>query len=284
MNRSVVITGANGFVGRNVAKFLFKNGFDVTALARKGRINFVRTINSRDFTEDTLAKKIRNSNVLLHFVGKGDQTVDSDYDSVNVKPTRNVIDLCKKAKIKKIIYISGLGVDKDTTLGYFISKYKAEKLIINSGLEFTIFRSSYIIGSDDHLSQNLKRQMKNHQILIPGSGNYRFQPIYVGDVSKIIIKSIFDKKFSNKILDLVGPQTVTFSRFVRDFIRGTNTKITRLDFERAYHDALHNKGNFGLDDLSIMIGNYTGNHKRLADLAKIRFVRYNEVLKASSLS
>jgi len=45
MNSSVVISGANGFVGRNVGMFLSKNGFQTTSLVRKGRtVNFGNTI------------------------------------------------------------------------------------------------------------------------------------------------------------------------------------------------------------------------------------------------
>src|SRR5574340_1216221 len=214
MCSSVVITGASGFVGRNVGMFLSKNGFQTTSLVRKGKtVNFGKTIATADLSENSLASKIKGSDAFLHFIGQGRQTVDSDYGTVNVSLAKNAVALCKKAKIKKIIYISGLGVDKNTTLGYFISKYKAEQEIIHSGLDYTIFRASYIIGSDDLLSENLEQQIKKGQITIPGSGNYRFQPIFVYDVADVIIKSVTEKKFSNKIIDLVGPQIVSYDTF-----------------------------------------------------------------------
>lgn len=283
MNRTVIITGANGFVGKNVGKILSQNGFKVTGIVRKGRITFGRTILSKELSESNLSQKIKEADALLHFIGKGEQTVESDYQKINVDLTRNAILLCKQSGIKKIVYISGLGVNSKTTLGYFISKYKAEQEIIHSGLDYTIFRSSYIIGTDDALSQNLQEQIKKGIIMIPGSGNYRIQPIFIGDVAKIIIKSITSKSFSNKILDLVGPQTVRYSQFVKDFV-GRGTRIKKIDFEEAFHDALHNNGYFGIDDLSILVGDYIGDHKKLETLAKMRFTRYKEVLKSRSLS
>ena len=283
----MVITGANGFVGKNVGKFLSKNEFHVIGLVRKGReksIDFARVISCETLSENDLISKIKSSDALLHFIGQGRQTVDSDYEKVNVSLTKNVIKLCKKAKIKKIIYISGLGVDESATLGYFISKYKAEQEIIHSGLDYTIFRASYIVGKDDPLSKNLKKQIKKGKVVIPGSGNYCFQPIFIGDVTKIMLKSIMENSFSNKILDLAGPQTVSYNTFVREFIDGKKIKIEKINFESAYRDALHNKGSFGIDDLSIMIGDYVGNHRKLASLAQMKFTKYGEVLKSSSLS
>ena len=284
MHRSVVITGANGFVGRNVGMFLSRNGFETIGLVRKGRtVTFGKTVTSNALDENSLVSKIQNSDALLHFIGQGMQTVDSDYDSVNVSLTKNAVSLCKKAKIKKIIYISGLGVAKSATLGYFISKYKAEQEIIHSGLDYTIFRASYMIGTDDPLSENLRRQIKKGQITIPGSGNYRFQPIFIGDVSKVIAKSVTEKKFSNKIIDLVGPQIVSYNTFVKKFSRG-KTRVKKIDFQSAYHDALHNKGPFGVDDLSIMVGDYIGDHRKLARLAQMKFTKYEAVLESRGLS
>ena len=56
MHRSVVITGANGFVGRNVGMFLSKNGFQTTSLVRKGKtVNFGKIITTEDLSENSLA-------------------------------------------------------------------------------------------------------------------------------------------------------------------------------------------------------------------------------------
>jgi len=284
----IAITGANGFVGRNVGKELAKKGISVIGLVRKGKkssINFGAVMVSDDLSENNLASKLRGCSSLLHFIGKGKQTVESDYQKVNVGLTKNAIKLCKKAKIKKIIYISGLGVSKTTTFGYFISKFQAEQEIINSGLDYTIFRASYIIDKDDSLSRILFKQIRYGAITIPGSGRYRLQPIFIGDVAKIILQSITQQKFSNKILDLVGPKIVTFNDYVRDFIQGKKIPIKNIDLEETYSRALHNpKADFGIDDLNILVGDYIGNHKKLKSMSGIEFKTHKAVLEASRLS
>ena len=285
--KRVVITGANGFVGRNVGKFLSKNGFNIMPIVRKNRersITFGRAIVSKNLLEDHLLSEIKNSGTLLHFIGQGRQTVDSEYEKINVDTTRDVIQLCRKASIKKIVYISGLGVDKKSTLGYFISKYKAEQEIIKSGLDYTILRASHIIGKDDPLSKTLNSQIRRGMIIIAGSGNYRIQPIFVEDVAKVVLKSISERKFFKKILDLVGAQTVTYNHFVKDFVQGRKIRIRNIDFENAYRDALHNKGPFGVDDLSILVGDYVGDHKKLRRISGIKFRLYKDVLESRGLS
>ena len=292
MNRNqkltVVITGANGFVGRNVGRLFTKKGIVVINIVRKNRTTSVKlgtALISHNLSEKYLVQKLRKCSALLHFIGQGKQTVDNDYEKVNVGLTKNVVNLCKKAGIKKIIYISGLGVQKNTHFGYFISKYKAEQEIIRSGLDYTIFRASYIIGKDDPLSQILFKQIKNGMITIPGSGNYRLQPIFIEDIGKVFLQAISNKKFSNKIIDLVGPQTVTYNSFIRDFIRGKKIKIEKINLEDTYRNALHEKNSdFGIDDLNILVGDYVGNYKKLKKITGIKFRTYREVLKACRFS
>lgn len=284
----IAITGASGFVGRNVGQFLARNGFDVIGIVRKGKkrtIDFGQAVLSEDLTEKDLVSSVRGSIALMHFIGTGKQIADSDYETVNVGLTKNVVRLCKQANIKKILYNSGLGVDQKSTLGYFISKFKAEQAIMESGLDYTIFRPSYIVGNNDPLSRMLINQMKNNLITIPGSGRYRLQPILVSDVARIVTKAIHGKQFSRNVIDLVGPQIVSYNRFVRDLIGKKRIRIRNVDFEKAYHDALRGKNpHYGTDDLSLLVGDYIGNHKRLAKISGIVFTKYEKMLEACRLS
>ncbi|MGI0046214.1 MAG: SDR family oxidoreductase [Nitrosotalea sp.] len=280
----ISISGASGFVGQNIGHFLARNGFELVALTRNRAVDFGRTVISKDLTERNLANSVKGSVAMLHFIGTGRQSTGSDYETVNVNLTRNAISLCKRAGIKKLVYLSGLGVDKKSTSGYFISKFKAEQEIIQSGLDYTIFRPSYIIGKGDPLSQTLSEQIASNYVVIAGSGKYRLQPILVSDVARVVMKSISDRKFSRKIIDLVGPKTVTYNRFVRDLV-GTRCTIKHVDFEKAYHDALTSSGSqFGIDDLGLLVGDYIGNHEKLVRTSAMKFTKYNEMLQACSLS
>lgn len=282
----IVVTGASGFIAKNLRKYLSEQDIELISISRNDFKNFKNEIKiiSNNYNEKNILKKIQNSDVLIHLVGIGKQSVNTDYDMINTDLTKHIVNLSKKTRIKKIIFLSGLGVSSNTSLGYFISKYNAEKQIIDSGLEFTIFRPSYIIGKDDLLSKNLKNQIKSGEIIIPGSGTYSIQPIHVSDVVKIIFESLSQLRFNNKIIDLVGPDSVTFEKYVKLFSKGTKTKIRKINLEDAYHYAIINsKSNFGIDDLNILIGNFKGDHKKLSKLSKIKFQSVLELLQSGRL-
>ncbi|MGI0063294.1 MAG: NAD-dependent epimerase/dehydratase family protein [Nitrosopumilaceae archaeon] len=277
----IAVTGANGFVGKNTRNLLLKKGVMLFGISRKNFLNnkYESKIISPDFNINYISSKLKNCDALIHLIGTGRQTIKSTYESVNVELTKKIVQLCKKTKIKKIVYISGLGVSSNTVLSYFISKYKAENEIITSGLDYTILRASYIIGKNDPLTNNLNGQIKSGKIIIPGSGKYHLQPIFVNDVAKVIYNSVVSKKFSNKIIELVGPELVTFKEFVNLFKGKTKLKIENMDLEHAYYDALHNPASrYGVDDLNIMIGDFVGNHNTLKKLCDFKFKKIREIL------
>ena len=282
----IVVTGASGFIAKNLRKYLSEKNIELISISRNDFNNFKyeTKIISKNYNEKNLLKKIQNSDVLIHLVGIGKQSVNIDYDMINTEFTKHIVNLSKKARIKKIIFLSGLGVSQNTSLGYFISKYNAEKQIIDSGLDFTIFRPSYIVGKDDIFSKNLKKQIKFGEIIIPGSGTYSIQPIHVSDVTKVIFESVSQSKFNNKIIDLVGPDYVTFEKYVKLFSKGTKTKIRKINLEEAYHNAIINsKSDFGIDDLNILIGNFKGNHKILSKISNVEFKSVLKLLQSGRL-
>ena len=149
-------------------------------------------------------------------------------------------------------------------------------------MDYTIFRPSYVVGKDDLFTKDLKKQIKNGQIKLPGSGSYSIQPIHINDVVKVIFQSITTRKFRNKIIDLVGPDHVTFTQYVKLFAKGTNTSIKKTSLEDLYHDAITNpKSNLGVDDLNILIGNFKGDHTKLRKISEMKFQSIMKLLESN---
>jgi len=259
---NVAISGAKGFVGKNLRKFLTSYKIKSISISRN---NF----NKGKFPS------LKNATHFVHLAGIGSESINQKFQNVNIETTKTVINLCKKNKIKNIIYLSGLGVSKNSRSSYFISKFNAEKLIKNSGLQYTIFRPSYIIGDDDYLTKNISKQLLKKQVLIPGSGKFMLQPISIDDVCSCIKTTFDSQKFSNKIIDLVGPNKITFKNFIKQSVP-SNTKIKKISLELAYKKALNDINfEYGLEDLNILVGNYIGDYNKLKKLCNFTFKKFN---------
>lgn len=274
-NPLVAITGCTGYVGKNLRIFLAKKNIKTVCISRRDFRPYKseKKLLISDFSDKSIANSIKNCSTLIHLIGTGRQSVEFDYFSVNVEVTKKIIELSKRAKIKKIIYLSGLGVSEASTISYFISKFKAEKEIIDSGINYTIFRPSYIIGNNDPLTKSLKKQMNKGGIIIPGSGRYDLQPIHIKNVVEILYQAIFSAKYNNKILDLVGPKIIEYQNIIRK-LSANKSKFKRIPLETAYFCAIHDKNwIFGVDDLNLLVGNFTGNFKKLEKISKLNFIK-----------
>ena len=125
----IVVAGASGFVGKNLRNFLHENKLDVLGISRK---NFHKhpseiKIISTNLSDPKFQSKLKNYDALIHLIGIGRQTSKSTFEEINLNLTKDMIKTCKNAGIKKIVFISGLGVSKSNTSDYFASKYKANK-------------------------------------------------------------------------------------------------------------------------------------------------------------
>ena len=260
----IAITGSTGFVGKNLTKF-----FDKTAR------NYI-PIKKTSFQRKTIPSLTRCS-CMIHLIGIGDQTIEKSFDQVNVEITKKVIMICKRSKIKKIIYLSGLGASKNSSSKYFISKFKSEQIIKKSGLDYTIFRPSYIIGRDDYLTKNIQKQIKKKKILIPGSGRYIIQPISIVDVCKVINIALNAKNFYKKTIDLVGPKKISFKKFLENSVR-PNVVLENMSLKKARIHAISKKDfPYGIEDLNILSGNFKGNHEKLKKLSGLKFIKIRSV-------
>ncbi|MBP2624759.1 MAG: NAD(P)H-binding protein [Nitrosopumilaceae archaeon] len=285
----IAVFGANGYVAKNLRELLhFKKIDSVSSISRSDFKSYAKEnkilISNLD---NSISCNLRNYDVLIHLVGSGRQTINSDHYDINTDLTKQIIKICKNSNIKKIIYISGLGTAENSTICYFISKYRAERDIINSGLNYTIFRPSYIIGKQDPLSTKIINHATLHNnFCIPGSGNYLIQPIFIGDAIEIIFDSIINPLFNNGIFDLVGPEILNFREFINIFKETKKMKhrIQFTDLEYEYFNALHSSTNtYCVDDLNILIGSFIGNCEKIQKLSGIKLKNVNYSLAADSI-
>ena len=213
----VLIAGATGFVGSNLVSELAAAGHDIVVFARPGS-NFygpqasgIKTImadpsKSLEIILDGVEAVINSIGIIREFPSK-----EITFKKVHIDITRNLVDSAVKNKIPRFLQISALGVNSDGKTGYQISKYKAEQLIINSSLVYTIFRPSMLFGPGDK-SINFFADLIKRLPLVPviGDGQYRLQPLFIEDLCRALAASLKRPDFNHKIVELGGPDIFTY--------------------------------------------------------------------------
>jgi nucleoside-diphosphate-sugar epimerase len=226
----LAVTGANGFVGREVLKAAVSRGHLVRAVVRSpaaadsvARAG-VEPVEVRGLDAHALEAAFVDCAAVVHLAQIGAERGGQSFEAVNVAGTRAVLAAMEAAGVRRIVYLSGLGVShygmaRRTTNGYFLSKCLAEASILDSSVDASIFRPSYVVGPGDAFVPALLRQLAAAEVPRPGDGSYRMQPVAVSDVAEAVVVAAEGAVGSavpgpHRVYDLVGPEALTLDAFV----------------------------------------------------------------------
>lgn len=278
-----VITGASGFVGRNLAASLRQEDHEVTAIIRPGKEKLFFEIGAKVRTIEDVAVQSVDVVEKLSDIFAGNQAVfhltyvwDNDvkvFEKMNMIANQNVINAAMRTGIKKFVTNSGLGVanfgrKRETTNGYFRMKKRLEDDVVKAwrtaGMRYVIFRPSLIIGKGDELTLGLAEKIrKGETIFVAGNGRYKMQPIFVRDVANIYSQCLRLDDFDNQIFDLVGPKKIGYSDYIK--LIGKIMGIDPIIQYITKSEALSRKEEFGLnaDELDVLMCDEVGDEKIL---------------------
>jgi uncharacterized protein YbjT (DUF2867 family) len=210
----IAVTGAPGFVGREVARQARDAGFPVRAIVRdpKSAVPGCEIFHGNVIHAPSLEGAFDDVKCVIHLVGIIHAWRENTFERAHVEATRNVLDAAKKAGVKRYLHMSALGTRADGRSRYHQTKWAAEELVRRSGLAWTIFRPSLIYGPGD-ISINALAKLLRRLPFVPvlGSGNSNIQPISVENVAKCFVEAVRNDDSVGKTYDLCGPVAFTWN-------------------------------------------------------------------------
>ena len=94
----------------------------------------------------------------------------------------------------------------------------------------------------------------------------------------VIHHALKSKFFSKKVIDLVGPEKITFRQFLKNSISNSNVRMEEISEKKASHKALTDKKfPYGTEDLNILFGNFQGDHQKLSKISGIKFTKIRSI-------
>lgn len=229
---NVLVTGASGFVGGHTIKALVEAGHNVRGLSRKlpARARRAAGVDYRDGVDvgnaDTLtADQFTGIEVVIHLVGIIQETSGGQsFERIHVEGTRNVVQAAvHSGTVRHFIYLSAIGSEPEAPARYSRTKFAAEQVVRESGLGYTIFRPSLIIGRDGEFVEQMGDLIRHGGlhvnlpfpfIPVPGSGLNKFQPIFVDDLTTCLVKSVTDPITLGQLYEIGGATQLTFNELL----------------------------------------------------------------------
>jgi uncharacterized protein YbjT (DUF2867 family) len=229
----LLVTGAAGFVGRQVVSYLHQHGYRVRILVRHPVTNLNQPTEQAvgDILDQaSLSPAMQGCTAVIHLVGIIRPSRQQGFVQVHVQGTANVAAAAQAVGIKRFIQMSALGARNNARSVYHQTKWQAEEIIRQSSMAWTIFRPSMIYGPGGEFSMMLRRWATGKAppyFFMPFFGGGllgqkpvgKIQPVYVGDVAEFFVRSIDNHPSINKTYELGGPQAMTWPEFLRTAAR-----------------------------------------------------------------
>jgi UDP-glucose 4-epimerase len=252
----ILVTGGSGFLGSRLVRLLLKEKHKVAVFCskkvpemEKDGVEFkLGDMRNPDDIRDALAK----TDVVFHLAACMDES-DQDMWAINVDGTQNIVNACREHKIKHLIFMSSSGVLGETLqpatedlpynpkTKYEMSKAEAEKLIINSGIPYTIVRAPIIIGPNITWAAIFDAAKQQYPII--GNGKNFWHLVYIDDVANLLDMVKANKHALNQIFHVASKDVPRYEEVYKNIVEtlGINVpnrhiSITTAKLMATFHE------------------------------------------------
>ena len=230
----VAITGANGFVARNLIALLLEDTAprEIRALVREPR-SALRELPAADLDitvadvtrPDTLRGAFDGCEMIVHTVAIPTER-KATFEAVNVRGTEHVVAEAVRAGVKRLVHMSALGADPASPYPYLRSKGQGERAVTSSGIAHVALRPSILFGKGDDFFPKLGFTLLFPVVPVPGDGSARFQPLHVADLALVLRAAL--RGTMTGVHELAGPEIVTYDDLLTETMSGYRKRRPRL--------------------------------------------------------
>jgi NADH dehydrogenase len=178
---------------------------------------------------ESLIAAFQGCDAVIHLVGIIAEIGNQTFEAIHTRGTANALAAAKATGIRRFVQMSALGSRPNAVSRYHQSKWAAEELVRQSGLEWTIFRPSLIYGPGDGFL-NLFARIARFSPIVPimGPGDALLQPIHVEDVARCFTGALGNRSSIETTFDVCGPDRYCLREVVGMVLQATGRHRWKL--------------------------------------------------------
>jgi uncharacterized protein YbjT (DUF2867 family) len=212
------VTGALGFTGRAIARLLIDEGRQVVTLTRRPYLpnpfgERLRVVPVDYRQPRAIAATLDGVDTLYNTAWlrfeRGEHTFAEQVDRTAI-----LMEAALSAGVRHVVHVSVVGADPASPLRYWAAKGRAERVVRESGLPWSIVRPTLLFGSDDILINNMAWFLRRLPVFaLPVPSATPVQPVHVDDVASLAVE--LAREPPGQIADAAGPELLLFGDIVR---------------------------------------------------------------------
>jgi len=186
--------------------------------------------------ERSLRGAMRDVDIVFHLAGNERHSSRARLQDVDIQGTRVLVNAAQQAGVKRIMYVSHLGADQNSAYAVLKAKGLAEHAIIQSGIPYTILRSSIAFGPGDQFTTGIARLLRSWPgpFLLPGDGSSLVQPLWVEDLVACLLIALDSPEMVNRLISIGGGEAMTFRQVVEIIMQKINVRRYLTGFSAPY--------------------------------------------------
>ncbi len=232
----VLLTGANGYIGKRLLLLLIERGCNVVCAVRD-RARFPEeglyadprvSVVEMDFLEKApVSPELQDIDAAYYLIHSMSDENSSGFDKLETTAARNFVEMVSCTSAKQIVYLGGITND-DNLSSHLASRKKVDEVLRSGPVPVTSLKAGIIVGSGSSSFEIIRDLVEKLPIMIaPRWVETRTQPIAIRDVLSYLSGVLLRGDTFGGAYDIGGPDVLTYKEMILKYaeVRGLRRRI-----------------------------------------------------------
>lgn len=228
----ILLTGANGYVGRRLLPELLSQGHEIVCCVRdRNRLGLDKTTLEKiqfwevDFLDEPNFDSLPSGFDVAYYLIHSMTSSTSEFDTMESKAAENFNSYMNVIGVTQVVYLSGI-VNENKLSKHLQSRKNVEDILYQGNFKTTVLRAGIIVGSGSSSFEIIRDLCEKLPVMIaPKWILTKCQPIAIRDVIQFLIGVLQHEDCYNKSFDIGGPNIITYKEMMLLYAKTRKIKL-----------------------------------------------------------